>query len=315
MLKYIFKRLLYLFPVLIGVSVLSFLVISFIPGDAVDILLGPESGSPEQIAEMKAHFMLDKPIHTRYVMWLWNVVNGDLGRSFSTGRTVEAEIKTSFPVTLQLTIASLFVAICVGVPFGIVSAVRRNSLSDSSVRLFALGGLSMPNFWLGIILILFASLYIKWFPPQGRILFFQEPWACAKQLFFPAVTLGIAVASMLMRMTRSCILEVLNQDYMRTARSKGLHERKVIYKHALKNAFIPVVTLIGLQFGYILGGTIVTEEIFSLPGMGSLIFRSINMRDYFVVQGILLFAAFNIIVINLITDIAVYYLDPRIRYE
>ena len=315
MLKYISKRLLLLIPLLFGVSIISFLLISLVPGDVVDILLGTESGSPENIAAMKSFFGLDKPIHIRYVNWLRNLLNGNLGKSFQTGLTVVTEIKISFPVTLQLTVASLLIACAIGIPFGILSAVRRNSIHDSLARLFALGGLSIPNFWLGIILILIASLTINWFPPPGRLLFFEHPWECIKQLFFPAISMGVAIASMVMRMLRSCMLEVLNQDYIRTARAKGLREKIVIYQHALKNAFIPVVTLIGLQFGYILGGTIVTEEIFSLPGMGRLLLRSIYMRDFPVVQGILLFAAFNIIFINLIVDILVYYLDPRIRYE
>lgn len=290
-------------------------MISFVPGDVVDILLGPESGSPEQIDEMRAFFGLDQPIHIRYFRWFKKTLNGDLGKSFVTGLSVIKEIKTSFPVTLQLSVASLLVAITIGIPFGVLSAIKRNSIYDSLARGFALGGLSMPNFWLGIILILLASLTIGWFPPQGRIIFFKDPWECVKQLAFPAITLGVAVASMIMRMVRSCMLEVLSQDYIRTARAKGLHERAVIYKHSLKNAFIPVVTLIGLRFGYILGGTIVTEEIFSLPGMGRLLLRSIHMRDFPLVQGILLFTAANIIIINLIVDVYICFLDPRIRYE
>jgi len=313
MLRFVVRRLIVLVPIVLGVSVLSFLLLYLIPGDVVDILMGTESGDPARLAEMRKLFGLDQPVLVRYATWLGDLLHGDLGRSFVTRRPVTAEILTAFPVTLQLTVAALVVALMVGVPLGLLAAVKRGSLGSAALGGLVLVGLSVPNFWLGILLILFASLYLHWFPPQGLLLVWQQPLEAVKQLAFPSLALGLALAAMVMRMTRTCVLEVLAQDYVRTARAKGLAERGVIGHHALRNALIPVVTLVGLQFGYLLGGAIVIEEIFSLPGMGRLVLRSIAQRDYPLLQGILLVGGTTIVLLNLWVDICYGLLDPRLR--
>jgi peptide/nickel transport system permease protein len=313
MLRFLSQRLLVLIPVLLGVSMLSFLLLYLIPGDVVDILMGQESGDPARLAEMRRLFGIDRSLPARYAEWLTEALRGDLGRSFVTRRPVLSEILTAFPVTLQLTAVSLLVALTAGLPLGILAAVRRGRASSIGISLLVLLVLSIPSFWLGILLILFTSLYLHWFPPQGLVLLWVQPVEAVKQLVLPSLALGLALGAMVMRMTRSCILEVLAQDYVRTARAKGIAETLVIGHHALRNALIPVVTLVGLQFGYLLGGAIVIEEIFSLPGMGRLVLRSIAQRDFPLVQGVLLLAGTGVVLLNLCVDMLYLALDPRLR--
>ena len=313
MLRFLSQRLLVLIPVLLGVSMLSFLLLYLIPGDVVDILMGQESGDPARLAEMRRLFGIDRPLPVRYAEWLGEALRGDLGRSFVTRRPVLSEILTAFPVTLQLTAVSLLVALAAGLPLGVLAAVRRGRASSVGISLLVLLVLSIPSFWLGILLILFTSLYLHWFPPQGLVLLWVQPVEALKQLLLPSLALGLALGAMVMRMTRSCILEVLAQDYVRTARAKGIAETLVIGHHALRNALIPVVTLVGLQFGYLLGGAIVIEEIFSLPGMGRLVLRSIAQRDFPLVQGVLLLAGTGVVLLNLCVDMLYLALDPRLR--
>jgi peptide/nickel transport system permease protein len=313
MLPFLLRRVAVLVPVLLGVSLLSFLLLYLIPGDVVDILMGTESGDPARLAELRRLFGLDRPLVVRYAEWLGEVLRGDLGRSFVTRRAVTSEIMTAFPVTLQLAVASLAVALAAGVPLGLFAAVRRGTAASAGVSVFGLLALSIPNFWLGILMILAGSLYLGWFPPQGLVLLWREPREALAQLALPSLALGLAMAAMVMRMTRACVLEVLDQDYVRTARAKGVTEPRVIARHALRNALIPVVTLVGLQFGYLLGGTIVVEEIFSLPGMGRLVLRSIAQRDFPLVQGILLLGGASVVLLNLLVDVCYVVLDPRLR--
>lgn len=313
MLRFLSQRLLVLIPVLLGVSMLSFLLLYLIPGDVVDILMGQESGDPARLAEMRRLFGIDRPVPVRYAEWLGEALRGDLGRSFVTRRPVLSEILTAFPVTLQLTGVSLLIALAAGLPLGVLAAVRRGRASSVGISLLVLLVLSIPSFWLGILLILFTSLYLHWFPPQGLVLLWVQPVEALKQLLLPSLALGLALGAMVMRMTRSCILEVLAQDYVRTARAKGIAETLVIGHHALRNALIPVVTLVGLQFGYLLGGAIVIEEIFSLPGMGRLVLRSIAQRDFPLVQGVLLLAGTGVVLLNLCVDMLYLALDPRLR--
>jgi len=313
MLRFLSQRLLVLVPVLLGVSMLSFLLLYLIPGDVVDILMGQESGDPARLAEMRRLFGLDRSLPARYAEWLGEALRGDLGRSFVTRRPVLSEILTAFPVTLQLTAVSLLIALAAGLPLGVLAAVRRGRASSVGISLLVLLVLSIPSFWLGILLILFTSLYLHWFPPQGLVLLWVQPVEALKQLLLPSLALGLALGAMVMRMTRSCILEVLAQDYVRTARAKGIAETLVIGHHALRNALIPVVTLVGLQFGYLLGGAIVIEEIFSLPGMGRLVLRSIAQRDFPLVQGVLLLAGTGVVLLNLCVDMLYLALDPRLR--
>jgi len=313
MLRFLSQRLLVLVPVLLGVSMLSFLLLYLIPGDVVDILMGQESGDPARLAEMRRLFGIDRSLPVRYAEWLGEALRGDLGRSFVTRRPVLSEIMTAFPVTLQLTAASLLVALAAGLPLGVLAAVRRGRASSMGISVLVLLVLSIPSFWLGILLILVTSLYLHWFPPQGLVLLWVQPVEALKQLLLPSLALGLALGAMVMRMTRSCILEVLAQDYVRTARAKGIAETFVIGHHALRNALIPVVTLVGLQFGYLLGGAIVIEEIFSLPGMGRLVLRSIAQRDFPLVQGVLLLAGTGVVLLNLCVDMLYLALDPRLR--
>lgn len=313
MLRFLSQRLLVLVPVLLGVSMLSFLLLYLIPGDVVDILMGQESGDPARLAEMRRLFGIDRSLPARYAEWLGEALRGDLGRSFVTRRPVLSEILTAFPVTLQLTAASLLVALAAGLPLGILAAVRRGRAASIGISLLVLLVLSVPSFWLGILLVLFTSLYFHWFPPQGLVLLWVQPVEALKQLVLPSLALGLALGAMVMRMTRSCILEVLDQDYVRTARAKGIAEALVIGHHALRNALIPVVTLVGLQFGYLIGGAIVIEEIFSLPGMGRLVLRSIAQRDFPLVQGVLLLAGTGVVLLNLCVDMLYLALDPRLR--
>jgi peptide/nickel transport system permease protein len=313
MLRFLSQRLLVLVPVVLGVSMLSFLLLYLIPGDVVDILMGQESGDPARLAEMRRLFGIDRPLPARYAEWLGEALRGNLGRSFVTRRPVLSEILTAFPVTLQLTAVSLLIALAAGLPLGILAAVRRGRASSIGISLLVLLVLSIPSFWLGILLILFSSLYLHWFPPQGLVLLWVQPLEALKQLLLPSLALGLALGAMVMRMTRSCILEVLAQDYVRTARAKGIGEALVIGHHALRNALIPVVTLVGLQFGYLLGGAIVIEEIFSLPGMGRLVLRSIAQRDFPLVQGVLLLAGTGVVLLNLCVDMLYLALDPRLR--
>ena len=313
MLRFLSQRLLVLVPVLLGVSMLSFLLLYLIPGDVVDILMGQESGDPARLAEMRRLFGIDRSLPVRYAEWLGEALRGDLGRSFVTRRPVLSEIMTAFPVTLQLTAASLLVALAAGLPLGVLAAVRRGRASSMGISVLVLLVLSIQSFWLGILLILVTSLYLHWFPPQGLVLLWVQPVEALKQLLLPSLALGLALGAMVMRMTRSCILEVLAQDYVRTARAKGIAETLVIGHHALRNALIPVVTLVGLQFGYLLGGAIVIEEIFSLPGMGRLVLRSIAQRDFPLVQGVLLLAGTGVVLLNLCVDMLYLALDPRLR--
>jgi len=313
MLRFLSQRLLVLVPVLLGVSMLSFLLLYLIPGDVVDILMGQESGDPARLAEMRRLFGIDRSLPARYAEWLGEALRGNLGRSFVTRRPVLSEILTAFPVTLQLTAASLLVALAAGLPLGVLAAVRRGRASSMGISVLVLLVLSIPSFWLGILLILVTSLYLHWFPPQGLVLLWVQPVEALKQLLLPSLALGLALGAMVMRMTRSCILEVLAQDYVRTARAKGIAETLVIGHHALRNALIPVVTLVGLQFGYLLGGAIIIEEIFSLPGMGRLVLRSLAQRDFPLVQGVLLLAGTGVVLLNLCVDMLYLALDPRLR--
>jgi peptide/nickel transport system permease protein len=248
------------------------------------------------------------------VDWLSHVVVGDFGVSFRTNRPVLPDLVSRFGVTLQLTVVSMLIALGVAIPLGALSASKRGGASDALTRVGALLGLSIPNFWLGTLLILFVSLGLHWLPPPGFVSLLDNPWLGIQTLILPAIALGTAVAAFIMRMVRSSLLEVLRQDYIRTAHAKGLHEQSVLYRHALKNAFIPVLTVIGVQVGYLLGGAVIIESIFSLPGMGRFLLDSISNRDYSIVQGGVLFIALIFCLVNLTVDLVYGWLDPRIRY-
>jgi peptide/nickel transport system permease protein len=300
-------------PVVFGISVLVFLLVHLIPGDVAQILLGTQA-TDQQIETLRRTFGLDRPLPIQYLDWLSHVLRGDFGVSFRTNRPVLPDLVSRFGVTLQLTLVSMLVALLVAIPLGVASAANRGRGSDAVARVLALLGLSIPNFWLGTLLILFVSLVLHWLPPVGFVSLLDNPWQAIQTLILPSVALGTAVAAFIMRLVRSSLLEVLRQDYVRTARAKGLRDRTVLYRHALKNAFIPVLTVIGVQVGYLLGGAVIIESIFSLPGMGRFLLDSISNRDYSIVQGGVLFIALIFSLVNLSVDLLYGWLDPRIRY-
>ncbi|EGL82835.1 ABC-type transporter, integral membrane subunit [Caldalkalibacillus thermarum TA2.A1] len=312
MLVYIIRRILQTIPVLLGVVLVVFLLMHLIPGDPAQILAG-ESASPERVEQMRERLGLNDPIPVQYLKYLGNAIRGDLGESIRSGRPVTEEIFNSrFRTTVELAVVSMALSIFLGLIAGIISAVKRYSIWDVSVMLIALFGLSMPNFWLGIMLIIWFGIGIdifgittNWFPVAG--------WGTWQHMVLPAITLGTAGAAIIARMTRSSMLEVINQDYIRTARAKGVKEAVVIYKHALRNALIPVVTVVGLQFGALLGGAVLTEAVFAINGMGRLIIEAINARDFPVVQGTVLVASVMFVLVNLLVDISYRLLNKRVE--
>jgi len=318
MTRYLAQRFISLIPMLFGVSILVFAAIRFIPGDLITAQLGTEAGmlSEGQRQALEAFYGLDKPAVQQYVIWLADVFSGDLGLSVRQGQPVLALIFDRFPVTLELALLSVAIALLIGIPLGVFSAIYPNTILDMIARIFAMIGLSVPNFLLGTLIIYILSIYFGILPTSGNYVeFFEDPLLNLQQLIFPALTLGASFAASVMRMTRSSMLEVLSEDYIRTARSKGLWESLVIRRHALKNAFIPVITLVGIEFGYLLGGTFIVEQIFALPGIGRLIINAITQRDYALVQGGTLFVAFNFVLINLLIDIIYTVVDPRVSYD
>lgn len=314
MLAYIFKRLVSTLPILLGIAAVSFLLMKLIPGDVVDILMQDSRATPEVRERLLLMFGLDQPLHTQFINWLRRAVHGDLGVSYVSRIPVTQEIQYALPTTLRLTIAAIVFASILGIPIGVMTAVRKSGGLEFSAYVVTLLWMSIPSFWLGILLLLLTSTQFNWVPPQGLLDISSDPLQALAQISLPAVSLGLALSAMVIRMTRSSMIETLDQDYVRTAVSKGLPVRLVVYKHALRNAIIPVITLIGLQFGYLLGGTIVIEEVFSLPGVGRLVLRAINQRDFPLLQGTLVFIGMAVVLLNLLVDIAYSILNPRIRY-
>lgn len=317
MLRYLLRRLITAVPTLIGVSILIFLAIRLVPGDAITATLGTEAGmlSDEQRASLRSYYGLDRPIVEQYFYWIGEALHGNLGLSIRQGKPVTDLIIDRFPLTLELAVMAVAIALVVGIPLGLLSAIRHNTLIDLLARLFALIGLSMPSFLVGTLIIFILSVVFHTLPNSGNYVgFTEDPSRNLQQLFFPAVTLGFAFSASVMRMTRSSMLEVLSEDYIRTARSKGLSENRVITRHALWNALIPVVTLIGIEMGYLLGGTFIVEQLFALPGLGRLLVNAISQREYALVQGAVLFIALNFVIINLVVDFIYSLIDPRISY-
>jgi peptide/nickel transport system permease protein len=313
---YLVKRLLSLPLTLVGVSVVTFLFLRLIPGDAITARLGTSTAlSADQLARMRALFGLDQPLYLQYLTWLGSVLRGDAGFSIRSGQPVTTEIASRLPVTLELALAAAVVALALGVPLGLVSALRPSSVLDLAARGFGLIGLAVPNFWLGTLAILLFARYLHWMPNTGGYVdFFADPAANLRFLIFPAATLGIAMAAVVMRTTRSAMLDVLGADYIRTAHAKGLRPGQVVEHHALKNGLIVVITILGIQVGYLLGGAVVVEEVFSLPGLGRMLLAAINQRDYALVQGGVLVIATLFVAANTLVDLLYGYLDPRIRF-
>ena len=302
---YILRRLLQMIPVLLGVVFLVFLMLHLVPGDPAIVMAG-ERASPEQLELMRDQLGLNDPLHVQYLRYLGNALQGDLGQSVRNDRPVTEEIFTSrYWITMQLAILSIMLAVFIGITAGVISAVWRNTLIDTAIMLVALFGLSMPNFWLGIMLIFWFSVELLWLPAAG--------WGTIEQAVLPVITLGTAGAAVIARMTRSSMLEVINQDYIRTARAKGVREAIVINKHALRNALVPVVTVVGLQFGFFLGGSVLTETVYAINGLGRLMVGAISARDFPVVQGAVLVASVSFMFVNLLVDITYRFLNRRIE--
>ncbi len=313
MLGYVLRRLAQAVPVLLFASVVIFLMIHLVPGDPAMVVLGPEA-RPEQIQIMRQRMGLDRPLVVQYGRWLGRVLQGDLGVSFINNFPVWTLIGLKVPATLSLAAGALFVALGIALPLGILSAVRHPSRLDHAAAGFTALGLSIPTFWLGILLVLLFSLRLQWLPASGYIPLLTRPAVGLRHLLLPSLTLGIAIAAVLTRFVRSAMLEVIRQGYIQTARAKGLGEGRVVTRHALRNALIPVITVVALQVGNLLGGAVVTESIFDFPGVGQLIVFAVTSKDYTVVQGTLLLLVGAFVVINLLTDLTYASLDPRVRH-
>lgn len=312
MLAFTLRRLVEAIPVVFLSTVIVFLILHLVPGDPAITIAGSDA-RPDTIAAIRTDLGLDEPLPVQYVRWIGRVVQGDLGRSYTNKLSVADQIRQRIPATLELTFAALVLALAVSIPTGIIAAVRDRSTADwviSSLNAFAI---AIPNFWLGILMILLFGLFLGWLPPSGRVDFAQEPGTAWKFLLMPAVTLALSQAAVLSRFVKSSMLEVMHEDFVRTARAKGLREWAVIRSHVLRNALVPVATVLGIQFGRLLGGAIVVESVFAWPGVGRLVLQSIGARDYATVQGILLLLVLAFVVVNLLTDLAYGLLDPRIR--
>ncbi|WP_017300927.1 ABC transporter permease [Nodosilinea nodulosa] len=332
--RYILRRLLQLVPVLLGISLLVFAFLHLIPGDPAVTMLG-DRATPDAVEKLRERMGLNEPLPLQYLTFLGNLLRFDLGTSIFTGVPISKEILQRWPATFELSVVAMAIALVIGIPAGVVAAVRKNSLVDNLAMGGSLLGVSMPVYWLGLLLVYLFAVNLQWLPPSGRIGInasfapitgfflldsliqgdFKALGDVLSHLILPALTLSTIPLAILARITRSAMLEVLSQDYIRTARSKGLKEFWVIGKHALKNAMLPVVTIIGLEFGTLLGGAILTETIFSWPGIGSWIYGGILQRDYPVVQGGVVFVAFVFVLVNLIVDLSYAFLDPRIQYK
>lgn len=314
--RYVVRRLLSLIPVLLGVSLIVFFFVRLIPGTALEMYLGTQvEATPEQMEELKRLFGEDKPVPVLYIEWLGDILRGDFGYSLRTGRMVLPDILSRLPLSLELTLFSLILALLIGIPLGIASSLRQNSFGDFISRIGGLLGLSLPQFWLAALMVMAFSRFRGWIPMGNYVSFFDSPLQNIKMLFLPSLAIGIGFAAVVMRYTRNSMLEVLQMDYIRTAKAKGLKKRSVIYFHALKNAILPVITVTGFNAGYLLGGAIVIEEVFALPGMGRLALYAIYQRDYPIIQAVVMVIATLFVVVNLITDLVYALADPRIRLD
>ncbi len=312
MLDFLIRRVATIVPTLVFVSMLIFGLQQLLPGDPAMILAG-EDQDPTVIAYLHAKLHLDKPLPVRYAYWVGGVVQGDLGESVRTQQPVLDLILQKLPVTMELALLAMVIALVIGIPSGIVSAIGRGTAWDYAANLFALWGLSTPNFWLGIMMILLFSVQLGWLPASGYVSPFEDLGANLAAMVMPAFVLGNAIAAVLMRHTRSAMLQVLGSDYVRTARAKGLSERTVVLKHALRNALTPIITLGALELGALLSGAVLTEQVFTIPGFGKLIIDAVFNRDYAVVQGVVLVTATAYIVLNLLADLAYFAVNPRLR--
>ncbi len=314
MLRYIFRRLLMLIPTLIGMSLLIFLMLRLLPGDVVDIIVGPDSQVDDAArAKLRDSMGLSDPLPVQYAKWLGDILRGDPGTSLRSGKPVAELLRRALPITLELGLLAVVMATLVAVPLGVISAVRRDTAFDFGARVGGLIGLSLPGFWIGTLILLFTSKVFGWAPDIRYKSLFQDPIGNLQQMLLPAFAIAIQLMAIIMRMTRATMLEVLGQDYVRTARAKGLRDRLVVYRHALRNALIPVVTVIGFQLGALMGSSAIIEVIFGLNGVGNTLLQAIFNRDYPLVQAATLYLAVVFVLINLTVDVLYAYIDPRIK--
>jgi len=315
---YLTKRLLLMIPTLFGVAAVVFVIMRVIPGDVTLLILGGDQTGridPQQLAAMRQQLGLDQPVAVQFGQWLWGVVRLDFGTSLWTGQPVIEEVLIRLPLSLEVAILATIVSVLLAIPLGMLAAVRQDSWVDYVIRVGSIGGQAIPSFWVGILVILFLVIYFGWGPPLEFTPPWVDPWANFQQLVWPVVTVGYRYAAVTTRMTRSTVLEVLREDYIRTAWAKGLRERVVVIRHALKNAMLPVITLIGTEFAFLIGGLVVTETVFTLNGVGRFVVDAVAHRDYPVVQALVFLIAFCFVVVNLLIDLTYAWFDPRIRYH
>ncbi|MBI3826071.1 MAG: ABC transporter permease [Candidatus Rokubacteria bacterium] len=317
MVTYILRRILLMVPTLLGAVTLIFLVMRLLPGDAALYILGSDEASQlnkEALAQVRQELGLDHSLPVQYVQWLWGVVRLDFGTSYWTKQPVIEELAQRYPMTANLAVLSLLLSTVIAVPIGVLSAVKQDTFADYAARIFVITGLSLPNFWLAILIILGLVHYFRWLPPLDYAPFWVDPWLNVKQLVFPAAATGYRLSAISARMTRSSVLEVLRDDYVRTARAKGLHERAVVLKHALRNALLPVITITSVELLILFGGLVVVETVFTIPGIGRFLVDAIIHRDYPSIQALVFVFSVFVVVVNLLVDIIYALLDPRIRY-
>ena len=317
MTKYLIKRFLLMLPTLFGVALVTFLLIRVIPGDVVELRYSGDRGavSQEILDQERARIGLDKPVWQQFATWLAGVVRLDFGTSMWTGAPIWEEIKLRFTLSLQVAIMATMVAVLLAIPLGVLSALKQDTWIDYGVRLFSIAGLAMPSFWLGIVIILVMLVVFRWLPPMVYTPFWVSPTQNLAQLIWPALAVGYRYSAVATRMTRSAMLEVLREDYIRTARAKGLMQKLILSRHALKNAMLPVLTVVALEFAFLIGGLVVTEQVFNLNGIGLLFVQAVAHRDYTLLQALIMLVAGSFIVVNFLMDIAYAWLDPRIRYR
>jgi peptide/nickel transport system permease protein len=315
--RYVISRLLLMIPTLLGVAIITFILLRMVPGDVVQLKLMGEGGNvaPEVVQAERARLGLDKPLLQQFFEWIFGALRFDFGISMWTGRPIIQEVLIRLELSVQLTIMATLIATILAVPMGIIAAVKQDRWLDYAVRIFSIGGLAIPSFWLGIMVILVLLIVFRYSPPLSFTPFFTDPAANLSQLIWPALAVGYRYSAVTTRMTRSTLLEVMREDYVRTARAKGLRESLVVVKHALRNAFLPVVTVIGLEFAFLLGGLLVTEQVFNLNGIGKLMVEAVLRRDYTMTQALILLVAGVFIVVNFLVDLLYVWLDPRVSYK
>ena len=315
--KYVLKRFLLMIPTLVGVAVLIFVLVRVVPGDVVELRMAGDRGavSEELLKKERARFGIDKPIWQQFAVWMWGLVRLDFGTSMWTGAPIFEEIKLRFALSLQLAVMATIVAVLLAIPLGVISALKQDTWVDYSVRIFSIAGIATPSFWLGIVFILALLTIFKWLPPLVYTPLWVNPWQNLQQLIWPALAVGYRYSAVATRMTRSAMLEVLREDYIRTARAKGLVEKLILTRHALKNAMLPVMTVIGLEFAFLMGGLVVTEQVFNLNGLGLLFVQAVAHRDYTLTQALVLLVSSFFIIVNFFMDVLYAWLDPRIRYR